>query len=105
LNRAARYRVNPVLADHSPQAAIASRGRVEQLLSGDGTLLEAWASTKSFRPKDGSGPPPDSGRNGERDFHGQKRSNETHAATADPDARLYRKSKARRRSSVSWGTR
>jgi hypothetical protein len=73
--------------------------------SGDGTLLEAWASTKSFRPKDGSGPPPDSGRNGERDFHGQKRSNETHAATADPDARLYRKSKARRRSSVSWGTR
>jgi hypothetical protein len=49
--------------------------------------------------------PPDSGRNGERDFHGQKRSNETHAATADLDARLYRKSKARRRSSVSWGTR
>jgi hypothetical protein len=79
--------------------------RSDEHFSGDGTLLEAWASTKSFRPKDGSGPPPDSGRNGERDFHGQKRSNETHAATADPDARLYRKSKARRRSSVSWGTR
>ena len=57
----------------------------------DGTLLEAWASTKSFRPKDGSGPPPGAGRNGEQDFHGQKRSNETHASTTDPDARLTRK--------------
>ena len=45
---------------------------------------------KSFRPKDGSGEPPASGRNGERDFHGEKRSNETHASTTDPDARLYR---------------
>jgi transposase len=57
----------------------------------DGTLLEAWASTKSFRPKDGSGPPPDAGRNGEQDFRGQKRSNETHASTTDPDAKLFRK--------------
>ena len=47
---------------------------------------------KSFRPKDGSGQPPTPGRNGERDFHGEKRSNETHASTTDPDARLYRKS-------------
>lgn len=47
---------------------------------------------KSFRPKDGSGEPPGPGRNGERDFHGEKRSNGTHASTTDPDARLYRKS-------------
>ena len=58
----------------------------------DGTLIEAWASMKSFRPKDGSGEPPAAGRNGERDFHGEKRSNETHASTTDPDARLYKKS-------------
>ena len=61
----------------------------------DGTLLEAWASTKSFRPKDGSGPPADTGRNGEQDFHGQKRSNDTHASTTDPDARLYRKGRGK----------
>jgi transposase len=58
----------------------------------DGTLIEAWASIKSFRPKDGSGEPPAPGRNGERDFHGEKRSNATHASTTDPDARLFRKS-------------
>ena len=46
---------------------------------------------KSFQPKDGSGEPPTGGgRNAERDFHGEKRSNETHASTTDPDARLYR---------------
>ncbi len=47
---------------------------------------------KSFRPRDGSGEPPGSGRNGERDSHGEKRSNATHASTTDPDARLFRKS-------------
>jgi hypothetical protein len=57
----------------------------------DGTLIEAWASMKSFRPKDGSGEPPGPGRNGERDFGGEKRSNETHACTTDPDARLFKK--------------
>jgi transposase len=57
----------------------------------DGTLIEAWASMKSFRPKDASGEPPAPGRNGERDLHGEKRSNETHASTTDPDARLYKK--------------
>ena len=58
----------------------------------DGTLIEAWASMKSFRPKDGSDEPPaGGGRNAEANFHGQKRSNETHACTTDPDARLYRK--------------
>ena len=57
----------------------------------DGTLLEAWASMKSFRPKDGSGAPPSPGRNGEADFRKTKRSNETHASTTDADARLFRK--------------
>ena len=57
----------------------------------DGTLLKAWASMKSFRPKDGSGEPPPPGRNGEADFRKTKRSNETHASTTDKDARLYRK--------------
>ena len=57
----------------------------------DGTLLKAWASMKSFRPKDGSGGPPSPGRNGEADFRKTKRSNETHASTTDPDARLIRK--------------
>lgn len=58
----------------------------------DGTLIEAWASMKSFRPKDGGGEPPAPGRNGERDFHGERRSNATHASSTDPDARLFRKS-------------
>ena len=76
--------------------AVLNQQRVRALLSDehfsvDGTLIEAWASMKSFRPKDGSGEPPAPGRNGERDFHGEKRSNETHASTTDPDARLYRK--------------
>ena len=69
---------------------------VKRLLSSDhfsvdGTLIEAWASMKSFRPKDGSGEPPEPGRNGERDFRKEKRTNATHASTTDPDARLYRK--------------
>jgi len=81
-------------------AGVLAQPKVRGLLSTehfsvDGTLLEAWASTKSFRPKDGSGPPPDAGRNGEQDFHGQKRSNDTHASTTDPDARLYRKGRGK----------
>jgi transposase len=76
--------------------ALLADPQVKPLLSDDhfsvdGTLVEAWASMKSFRPKDGSGEPPADGRNGERDFHGEKRSNETHASTTDPDARLYKK--------------
>lgn len=58
----------------------------------DGTLLEAWASHKSFVPK--SDPPSDDppvGRNAEKDFRGEKRSNETHASRTDPDARLAKK--------------
>jgi transposase len=63
----------------------------DEHFSVDGTLIEAWASMKSFRPKDGSGTPPSEGRNGERDFHGERRSNDSHASTTDPDARLYKK--------------
>ena len=78
-------------------AAVLAEPRVKKLLSTDhfsvdGTLIEAWASMKSFRPKDGSDNPPEGGgRNAEANFHGQKRSNETHASSTDPDARLYRK--------------
>jgi transposase len=90
------------------QAVLNDRA-VKQLLSAehfsvDGTLIEAWASMKSFRPKDGGGEPPGCGRNGERDFHGEQRSNETHASITDPDARLYRKAAVRRPSSATWGT-
>lgn len=61
----------------------------------DSTLIEAWASLKSFRPKDA--PPPESGggRNPEVDFHGEKRLNQTHASTTDPEARLFKKGKGK----------
>ena len=77
-------------------AALLANPKVKRLLSHehfsvDGTLLKAWASMKSFRPKDGSGSPPTGGRNGERDFKKEVRSNETHESTTDPDARLHRK--------------
>ncbi len=55
----------------------------DEHFSVDGTLIEAWASQKSFRPKDGSGD--DDGAN----FHGQKRKNDTHASTGDPDSRVF----------------
>ncbi len=81
-------------------AAMLNRPEVRALLSDehfsvDGTLIQAWASMKSFRPKDGSGEPPSPGRNGERDFHGEKRSNATHASTTDPQARLYRRGRGK----------
>jgi transposase len=77
-------------------AAVLAHPRVARLLSSehfsvDGTLIEAWASLKSFQPRDGSGEPPAAGRNGERDFHGEKRTNDTHESTTDPDAKLFRK--------------
>src|SRR6202451_2991082 len=78
-------------------SAVLTQPRVKRLLSTDhfsvdGTLIEAWASMKSFKPKDGDEPAADAGgRNRETDFHGEKRSNETHASTTDPEARLYRK--------------
>ena len=78
----------------------------DEHFSVDGTLIEAWASMKSFKPKaeaNGAEPPAGeansgggakgagAGRDAEADFHGEKRSNETHASVTDPDARLYRK--------------
>lgn len=91
-------------------AAVSARPRVQALMSDehfsvDGTLIQAWASHKSFQPRPATedDEPPASGastadekqcpgRNGERDWRGQKRSNRTHASTTDPDARLARKS-------------
>jgi hypothetical protein len=77
--------------------AVLTLPRVQGLLSDehfsvDGTLIKAWASMKSFRRKDGRDEPPAPGRNGERNFRGERRSNETHASATDPDARLARKS-------------
>jgi transposase len=81
-------------------AEVLADAKVKRLLSSehfsvDGTLIDAWASMKSFRPKDGSAEPPAPGRNSERDFHGERRSNDTHASTTDPEARLLRKSAGR----------
>jgi hypothetical protein len=80
-------------------AAVLRHPRVKRFLSDDhfsvdGTLVEAWASLKNFRAKDGSDEPPSPGRNGERDFHGEKRANDTHESKTDPDAKLFRKGKA-----------
>jgi transposase len=78
-------------------AALLSRDKAKGLLSCDhflvdGTLLEAWASPKSFRPpRTARAPRPVRGRNGARDFHGERRKNDTHASTTDGDARLFRK--------------
>jgi transposase len=81
-------------------AAVLAQPKVKRLLSSDhfsvdGTLIEAWASMKSFKPKakdgDDDQPPTSGGRNADVDFKGQKRSNETHESTTDPEARLYRK--------------
>ena len=76
--------------------AVLAQPRVKRLLSTehfsvDGTLIEAWASMKSFKPRDHDKPPSVPGRNAEADFRGETRSNATHASTTDPDARLYRK--------------
>jgi transposase len=59
----------------------------------DGTLIEAWAGLKSFRRKETPVPPPDDPGNPTVDFHGERRSNATHASTSDPEARLARKSR------------
>ena len=81
---------------------IVAQARKQRLLSEehfsvDGTLLEAWASMKSFRHKDEGPPSGDEGggRNPEVDFRGEKRSNETHRSTTDPDARLAKKGKGK----------
>jgi transposase len=76
--------------------AVLAQAKVQALTSDehfsvDGTLLEAWASQKSFKPKDGSGGGSGQGRNPDVDFKGRPRKNDTHSSTTDPDARLYRK--------------
>jgi transposase len=84
--------------------AVLGQPEVRGLLSDDhfsvdGTLIEAWASMKSFKPKaEAGGEPPagaGGGRNAERDFHGERRRNDTHASTTDPDARLFRKGRGK----------
>ena len=81
-------------------AAVLAQPQVKRLLSSehfsvDGTLIEAWASLKSFKPKgpggEDDGSDDSGGRNAAADFTGEKRSNATHASTTDPDAMLYRK--------------
>ena len=79
--------------------AVLIHADTERLLSDehftvDGTLLEAWASQKSFRPRD-QDPPPDGGGNPTVNFHGARRTNATHQSTTDPDARLYKKARGR----------
>ena len=77
---------------------VVKEARRRRLLSADhfsvdGTLLDAWASHKSYRPRDEQGPPKGGGRNQPRDFQGERRRRETHESTTDPEARLYRKGK------------
>jgi len=78
-------------------AAVVRQAKLRKYVSSehftvDGTLLKAWASHKAFKPKDGPPSDPPAGRNTEVQFHGERRSNDTHASTTDPEARLYRKS-------------
>src|ERR1017187_10706526 len=81
-------------------AAVLDQARAADLLSDehftvDGTLVEAWASHKSFKPKDDHKAPPRIAgciKNPDVDFRGRHRCNDTHASTTDPDARLYKKS-------------
>jgi len=78
-------------------AAVVAQAKLRRYVSSehfsvDGTLLEAWASHKSFVPKDRRRGGPPAGRNADVGWHGQRRSNETHASTTGPEARLARKS-------------
>jgi transposase len=77
---------------------VVRRARAARLLSNehfsvDGTLIESWAAVKSMRRRDGRDEPPGPGRNPTVDFHGEKRTNETHVSPSDPEAKLYRKGK------------
>src|SRR5216117_421314 len=79
---------------------VLGEARAGQLLSDehftvDGTLLEAWASHKSFKPKGGAQRPPDDPKNPTVNFHGETRRNDTHQSTTDADARLYKKAVGR----------
>ena len=83
--------------------AVVEQARKAHLMSSehftvDGTLIEAWASLKSFKKKDAKdddAPPPDDPGNPTVNFHGEKRTNETHASTTDPEARLARKGRGK----------
>lgn len=86
-DRLMAYNVDELLFEAVKKQAYAKKLMSRDHFSVDGTLLEACASLKSFKPKDGDGDS-DDGEN----FHGQKRSNETHASTTDPDSRMFRKS-------------
>jgi IS5 family transposase len=75
---------------------VVRKARAAQLLSNehfsvDGTLIESWAALKSMRRRDGEDDPPGPGRNPSVDFHGERRSNDTHVSPTDPQAKLYRK--------------
>ena len=84
------------------EPARAQRLLSEEHFSVDGTLLEAWASVKSFRPWDEGVPSSEGGgRNPAVDFRGERRSNETHQSTTDPEARLAKKGKGKGRSYAS----
>jgi Transposase domain (DUF772) len=90
--------------------AVLAQPEVKTLLSDehfsvDGTLIQAWASMKSFRPKDGSGEPPAPGRNGERDFHGERRTTRRTLRPPTPRPSCSVRAEARRRSSRSSGMR
>ena len=88
------------LLNHKEVRALLS----DEHFSVDGTQIAAWASMKSFAAKDGSDEPPSPGRNGERDFHGQKRSNETHASTPTRRRSSIARAKARRQNSPTSAT-
>jgi len=92
-----RDRLRPADIAEKLFAQVLQQAREGELLSDehfsvDGTLIEAWASQKSFQRKDQAAAPPEDPGNPTVDFHGEKRSNDTHASTTDPDARLARKS-------------
>jgi len=86
---------------HAREAALLS----DEHFTVDGTLLEAWAGLKSFKRKDaGPTPPPDDPGNPTVNFHGETRTNATHASTTDPDAQLARKGPGRKPSWRIWDT-
>ncbi len=91
-----RERLLEVDAARAFLAEVVAEARRRGLLSAehftvDGTLLEAWASLKSYHPRDDEGPPPGGGRNREVDFRGQRRRSDTHVSSTDSEARLYKK--------------
>ena len=88
---------------------VSRRARRERLLpsehfSVDGTLIESWSAVKSMRRRDGKDEPPPPGRNPEVDFHGERRTNETHVSPSEPQAKLYRKGEGHLPSSITWVT-